>query len=479
MNQDKLKSKTRHGLLWSLVERFSTQGIQFVFGIILARILTPNDYGIIAMPLIFLSIAQCFIDSGFSTALVRKNELKEEDLSTAFIFSIAIGLFCYAILFISSPLIASFYDTPLLTDLLKVTALAILFNPLSSVQQAILTRELNFKKQAKISVTGALISGVVGLYMAYNGYGVWALVFQQVAGYLIRTILFWITVKWRPLFIWSHQSFKYLWGFGNKVLVQSLISNIFDNLYPLIIGKVYSSKDLGNYTRAQQFTQLPSVNITGVLFRVSLPIMSSIQNDIERLRNVFSKMIRVSAFCIFPTMLGLAAVADPLVRVILTDKWEGCIILIQLMSFNLMWYPIHALNLTILTAKGRSDLTLKLEIIKKTIFVIVLLLTVKLGIEWMVGATIGSSIISLFINIFYTKKILGFGLKEQLHDLIPIFITSLVMWGTVLTAISFINNDLYQLFFGCLIGVIVYGTLAFIFHKNEIKDLLDLVKATN
>lgn len=478
MSQKDLKYKTSRGITWSLVEKFATQGVQFVFGIIIARLLCPEDYGIIAMPLIFLAIAQCFIDSGFSTALIRKNELKEEDLSTAFIFSIIVGVVCYSVLFLSSPFIADFYNTPILTDLLKITALATLFNPLCTVQQAILTRELNFKKQALITVAGALASGIIGLIMANYGYGVWALVVQQVAGYTMRTILFWFTVKWKPSLVWSKESFKYLWGFGNKVLVQGLIANIFDNMYPLVIGKVYSADDLGNYTRAHQFTNLPSVNITGVLFRVALPVMSTIQNDKERLKVVFEKMIRVSAFCMFPVMLGLSALANPLIQTVLTAKWYGCVALIQLLCFSLMWYPIHALNLTILTALGRSDFTLKLEIIKKAISIIALIITVPFGIIWMVASNIVVNCLCLIVNTYYTKKIIEIGLIQQIHFLGPIFLTSFAMWTSILIINSMIADYLLQLIVGAITGFVVYGMLSILFHRTEIKALLEIFKGS-
>jgi len=475
MSTDSLKSKTQRGLAWNMVERFATQGVQFLFGIILARILSPDDYGIIAMPLIFLAIAQCFIDSGFSTALIRKQSVNEADFSTAFYFNIAVGVLCYAILFFTSPLIAKFYDTPILTDLLKVTALATLFNPLCAVQQAVLTRKMDFRSQAIISLVSATVSGGVGVYMAYNGFGVWSLVFQQVGGYFLRTVFLWLSVKWRPTTRWSNESFKYLWGFGSKVLVQGLISNIYDNIYPIVIGKVYNAKDLGNYTRAQQFSKLPSVDISGVLFRVALPVMSSIQDDDSRLSNVFFRMIRLAAFCIFPIMLGLSAVADPMIRVLLTDKWEGCIILLQLMCFNLMWYPIHAFNLTILTAKGRSDLTLKLEIIKKVIGIIILIITVPLGIVWMVGGGIVATILCLMVNTYYTKQIINIGFFDQMRVLAPLFASSFIMWVVVRIFTKLIVNDLFALIGGVLIGVFVYLILSRVFHKTEILYLKDII----
>ena len=466
MAEQSLKDKTKKGLAWNLVERFATEGVQFIFGILLARLLSPDDYGLIAMPLVFLAVAQCFIDSGFSTALIRKPDISEKDYSTAFYFNIGVGIVCYAVLFFSSPLIADFYNQPILSDLLKFTALATLFNPLCAVQQAILTRKMDFRAQAIISLIGAIISGVIGLVMAYNGYGVWSLVFQQVGGYVIRTLLFWAIVKWRPIKTWSKDSFNYLWGFGSKVLIQGLIANIYENLYPIVIGKYYSANDLGNYTRARQFTKIPSV---------VLPVFSSIQNDNERIKSVFRRMIKLSAFCIFPLMLGLSALADPLIRLLLTDKWESCIILIQIMCFSLMWYPIHAINLTILTAKGRSDLTLKLEVIKKIIGITILCVSLKFGIVWMVTASILTSLLGLIVNTYYTKKVINYGLLYQMRDLLPLFFSTLLMWIIIRLFILIFSNLYIQLFGGILVGGLCYFMMTRLFHKEQFENLVEMM----
>ncbi len=475
MAEQSLKNKTQKGLTWNLIEKFSTQGVQFIFGIILARLLSPDDYGIIAMPLIFLAIAQCLIDSGFSVALIRKPQIREEDYSTAFYFNIGVGIICYLILFLTSPLIANFYNTPILADILRVTALATLFNPLCSVQQAILTRKMDFKAQALVSFVGAILSGIVGLTMAYKGFGVWSLVTQQVGGYVIRTIFLWIIVKWRPMRVWSRESFGYLWGFGSRVLVQGIIGNIYDNIYSIVIGKVYNASDLGNYTRANTFAKLPSVDVTGVLNRVSLPVMSSLQNDNEKLGAVFSKMIRLAAFCMFPIMLGLSAVADPLIRILLTDKWEGCIILLQIMCFDLMWYPIHAFNLTILTAKGRSDITLKLEIIKRIIGITFLLITIPLGVVWMVAGGVASSLLCLFVNTIYTKKIVNIGFLKQMHDLGPILLSACVMWLGISCTIWALNNVYWQLLGGIVVGVAIYSLFVKIFMRENFILLIEMM----
>ena len=475
MQQESLKNKTKKGLAWSMIERFATQGVQFLFGIILARLLSPDDYGIIAMPLVFLAIAQCIIDSGFSTALIRKPELTEDDLSTAFYFNIGIGILCYAVLFFSSPLIADFYHTPILSSLLKVTALAVLFNPLCAVQQAILTRKIDFKTQAIVSLSGAVVSGIVGLYMAYNGFGVWSLVFQQVGGYVMRTILLWVLGKWKPKRKWSWESFHYLWGFGSKLLGSALLDTIYNNIYPIVIGKYFSTNDLGNYTRAQQFSTLPSSNVTGVLQRVTFPVLSSIQNEDERLAKNYRKILKLSAFLIFPLMLMLSAIADPLVRVLLTDKWEGCIILLQIICFSMMWYPIHAINLNLLTVKGRSDLFFRLEIFKKVVGVIIMCITIPNGILWMVSGSVVSSMIALVINTYYTGKIIHVGYFKQMRDLLPIFGVSFAMWLVIHVSFWLSSNIYTQLFIGVIVGVVFYLVSAKIILKSEWNDVLDMI----
>jgi len=475
MSEQNLKSKTKKGLAWSMIERFATQGVQFLFGIILARLLSPDDYGIIAMPLVFLAIAQCLIDSGFSTALIRKPDLTEDDLSTAFYFNICVGVICYTILFFTSPLIADFYNTPILSDLLKVTALATLFNPLCAVQQAILTRKIDFRTQAVVSLSGAVVSGIIGLVMAFNGFGVWSLVFQQVGGYAIRTSLLWILGRWKPQRRWSWESFHYLWGFGSKMLGSGLLDTTFNNIYPIVIGKFFSAGDLGNYTRAHQFATLPSSNMTGVLQRVTFPVLSTIQNEEERLQRNYRKILKLSAFLIFPLMLMLSAIADPLVRVLLTDKWEGAIILLQIMCFSMMWYPIHAINLNLLMVKGRSDLFFRLEIVKKVVGVSIMCITIPHGIIWMVSGNIVSSMISLIINTYYTGRLIKVGYLKQMGDVLPIFGVSFVMWLTIHFSFLISPNSYIQLFLGIIVGFLIYIICACLFLKSEWNDAIGML----
>ena len=472
MLKDDLKSKTKKGFAWSAIERFATQGIQFFFGILIASMLSPQDYGIIAMPLVFLALAQVFIDSGFSNALVRKPQIEETDLSTAFYFNIVVGVICYGILFIASPWIANFYNTPVLNSILKVTALATLFNPLCAVQQAILTKQIDFQTQAKVSVIAALVSGIVGLTLAYLGYGVWALVFQQVVSALIRTILLWTLSKWIPITGWSQNSFEYLWGYGSKILAVGILDTMFNNIYPLVIGKFYNAKDLGNYTRAQQFADLPVANVTGVLQRVTFPVLSAIQYEDERLKNNYLRLLRITAFVMFPMMFALAILAKPLILVLLGEKWLGCVVLLQIFCFAKIWTPINAVNLNLLQVKGRSDLFLKLEIYKKIIIILAMFITIPQGIFWMVGGTVVTTFIAFIINTYYTRKLINIGLCAQICEFIPITITTFFMVGCIFLVFCISDNIYLRLFGGLVVGISIYVSLAKIFKLRAWQDVL-------
>ena len=316
-----LKEKTVKGMMWSSIDRFSTQGIQFVFSILIARLLLPSDYGVVAMLNIFLAVSQTFIDSGFSTALIRKLDRTEVDFSTVFYFNIAVSLFFYGVLWLASPYIAAFYDIPLLEDVTKVVALTLVFSSLSGIQNAKLAINLDFKKRAKISVSTTVLTGAVGLWLAYNGYGVWALVVQSVFSALLRSMLLWAWVRWLPRLTFSWNSFREMFSFGSKLLASALLDTVYNNVTTLVVGKVFSPSVLGVYARAGSLAQYPSSNITGVLQGVTFPVLSSIQNEPERLANAYKRFLRLSAFIIFPLMVGLAAVADPLIRIVLT-QWQ-------------------------------------------------------------------------------------------------------------------------------------------------------------
>lgn len=473
---ESLKQKTVISMAWSGIERFSTAGVSFLFGLIMARLLKPSDYGMIAMLGIFMAISQTFIDSGFSSALIRKPNRTEADNATAFYFNIIVGLVCYLVLFFTAPFIARFYNTPQLTILTRIIALNLMFNSLCVVQQALLTIRLDFKTQAKISLTGVILSGIAGVILAYKGFGVWALVIQSVLSSVIRTLLLWWLAKWRPQTPFSRESFHYLFSFGSKILASGLLDTIYNNIYTIVIGKKFSSVKLGLYARADQWAQFPSVNITGILQRVSFPVLSTIQNEDKRLSIDYRKFLRLSGFIIFPLMTGMAAVADPLIRIILTDKWAGTIPLLQILCFSLMWYPIHAINLNLLQVKGRSDLFLKLEIYKKIIGVGILCITIPLGLIAMCIGQVISSILCLALNTHYTGLLIHLGFLRQMKDLFPTLTNSLVMGGLVFVSIHFIPYLGLKLIIGILIGTAYYILSNILFHTMEWNEFISIIK---
>ena len=471
MVTESLKQKTTNGLFWSSVERFSNQGVSFVFSIILARILAPRDFGIVAMIGIFFAVAQSFVDSGFSNALVRKTDRREEDLSTCFYFNIGVGIVAYIVLFLIAPFIADFYNQPILSPIIRITGLGVVLNSLCVVQQALFTIRIDFKSQAKVTLSATIISGIVGVVLAYLGYGVWALVWQGVVMSLVRMGLLWLMSKWRPKTGFSKDSFHYLFGYGSKLLASGLLDTIYNNIYPIVIGKFYSPAQLGNYSRALTFAQLPSSNITSILQRVTFPVLSTIQDDMPRLQTDYRRLLKLSAFIVFPLMMGLAAVAFPVIRIILTPKWEGCSLYLQIICFALMLYPIHAINLNLLQVKGRSDLFLRLEVIKKIVGVCIMCITIPLGITAMCIGMVASSLIALFINTFYTGKLIDIGYLKQMRDLLPIFINSLLMGGVVFITIQFIMNDFFKLMVGGIIGGLYYLLSSYIFTRDEAAEL--------
>ena len=476
MSEQTLKQATTKGLFWSSVERFSNQGVQFVFSIILARLLSPSDYGIIAMVTIFFAVAQSFVDSGFSNALVRKTDRVEEDLSTCFYFNIGVGIIAYIVLFLIAPLVANFYNQPILSPIIRITGLEVMLNSLCVVQQALFTIKIDFKSQAKITLSATVISGIVGILLAYQGYGIWALVWQGVASSIVRMGLLWLMSKWRPRTGFSKSSFNYLFGYGSKLLASGLLDTIYNNIYPIVIGKFYNPTQLGNYSRALGWAQLPSANITSILQRVTFPVLSAIQDDTLRLQNSYRRLLKLSAFIVFPLMMGLAAIASPLIRVILTAKWDGCVLYLQILCFALMLYPIHAINLNLLQVKGRSDLFLRLEIIKKIIGVIILIITIPLGITAMCLGMVFSSIICLIVNTYYTSRFIDVGLLTQLKDLRIILINSLVMGGGIYILTSFIDIEGLKLVMGIVIGFLLYFIGSFYFSKAELQEVISLIK---
>lgn len=473
---ESLKNKTVKGVVWSTLERFSVAGVNFIFGLVLARLLMPSDYGAIAMLAIFMAIAQTFIDSGFSNALIRKPDRTETDNATAFYFNIGVGLVAYALLYLVAPYITQFYDTPILTPLTRIMGLNLLLNSLCVVQQALLTARIDFKTQAKISLTAAIISGLVGIGFAYVGYGVWALAIQSVLASVIRTFLLWILAKWRPKAKFSKESFRNLFGYGSKLMVSGLLDTIYNNLYTIVIGKRFSAANLGVYSRADQWANFLAINITGILQRVTFPVLSTIQDEDERLRTNYRKFLRISGFVVFPLMMGLAAIADPLTRFILTDKWADSIPLLRILCFALMLYPIHAINLNLLQVKGRSDLFLRLEIYKKILGVATLCVTIPMGITAMCVGRVFTSWVALTMNTHYTGKLIHLGFFQQLKDYLPTLFNSFIMAAIVYGVTLAIPDSGLQLLTGVIVGAFYYILSNFLLKTMEWKELILIVK---
>lgn len=416
---ESLKSQSLSGIKWSAIERFGVQGIQFIIGLILARLLSPSDYGIIGMLAIFMAISQTIIDSGFSKALIQKQDRTEVDFSTAFFFNIVVGIVCYLSLFFSSPFIATFFNEPILKDVLRVLAINLFLNSLAVVPVAKLSIKVDFKTQSKASIISTLLSGTLGIILAYRGVGVWALVAQSVSHSFVNVVLLWGLLKWRPQWQYSWESFKKLFGYGGNVLVAGIISTIYANINTLVIGKFYTPKDLGFFTRGNQFPALLSTNITAILQRVTFPILSKIQDDTQRLISVYREYIKISSLGIFFLLSLLASLGKPLIELLLTDKWLDATIYLQVFCFALMFDHLCQINLNLLYVKGDTKYILRLEIIKKSISFVILLISIPFGVLAICLSQVIYSQIAVYINTYYTGKLYNFGYIKQIKDYLP------------------------------------------------------------
>lgn len=475
METKTLKQQALSGAKWTSIEKISTQLLQFIIGVIVARLVTPSDFGIVGMLAIFIAFGNALLDSGFGTALIRQKDKDEKDYSTVFFFNIAVGFVIYIFLFFSAPLIADFYQTPILSDVTQVYGLILLINSFIVVQVAKLTAELRFKIQFIINSLALGISGVVGIAMAYNGFGVWAIVWQQLTNRLICTFLIWIFARWRPMLYFSKQSFKKLFSFGSKMLILSFIDIIYDNVYTLTIGKFYAPQFVGYYTRSQQIVNIPQHSISQIVSKVSLPILSPYQDDNEKLLKVFEKIFRLTIFAVYPLLVGLVVLAKPLIQILLGEKWLPCVPYLQILSFGALWVALTLINLNLFIVKGRSDILLKLGIIKKIIGFVIVAVTIKLGMYWICFGTTIYALCAFIINGNQTHKLLGYGIIAQLLTIMPIFIKSVIMGAIVYLVCLLTNSYVIQLIIGFLVGIIVYFGLGFIVKDKSHNDFIDII----
>lgn len=472
---ESLKQKTVKGVAWTSLDQALGTGFGFVIGVILARLLSPGDYGLLAMIAVFNAIAFSFLDSGFGNALIRKPDLTENDNCTAFYFNIVAGVVLYGIIWLIAPWVSVFYDKPILTQLLRVEALLLIISSFKIVQSTQLSRALNFKAKAIINVTSQVISGALAIYAAYHGLGVWALVLQHIASGIISLIMLWLFSPWRPRGKWNKKSLSYLWGYGSKLLASGLLDRIYGNIYPIIIGKFYSAADLGHYTRASHYAYLPSGTLTSVLQQVTFPVLSQIQEDTQRLAGSYRRMLRFTVFIVFPVMIGMAVLAYPLVITLVTDKWAPCVPYLQIICFSSMWYPVHAINLSLLQVKGRSDLFLRLEIIKKILITVVIFVCVPFGIMGICYGAVFTSLACLAINTYYTGKLIKVGFIRQMMDMTPTLLNSIFMGAVIYLVTAPMTNELLKLAVGIPLGIVVYLLIAWVFRMPELQEALDIL----
>ena len=471
---ESLKNKTVKGVGWSFIDNLSSSGITFLVGLVLARLLTPSEYGIMAILTIFIAVSNSIVDSGFSNALIRKTDARRVDYNTVFLFNLLVSGLLYVVLFLAAPAISRFFKEPLLVEVMRVIGWVLVINALAIIPRTLFVKEVNFKTQTKVSLIASISSGVIGIGMALAGLGVWSLVGQQLSRQLLNTLFLWIYCTWRPAWEFSMQSFKELFGFGSKILLSGLLNTIFNEIYSLVIGRCYTSAQLGQYTRANQFNQIFSSNLTTVIQRVSYPVLSSIQDESERLREAYRKVIKSTMLISFACMLGMAAVARPLILILIGEKWLPAVGFLQIICFSGMLYPLHAINLNILQVKGRSDLFLRLEIIKKIIAVGPLVLGVLYSIEYMLWGSVCTSIIAYFLNSYYSAGLIDYPTKEQIKDILPTFLVSFVtaaaMW--ILTLLSLSNWLLLPL--QCLLGIVLAVLIYECLHLPEYVEVKQL-----
>ncbi len=472
---DSLRNKAVRGAGWSFADSFLGQGITFLVGLVLARLLTPDEYGLIGIITIFITVLNSIVDSGFSNALIRKPHATRDDYNTMFITNLVFSILMFLLLFFSAPAIAAFFKRSELVNLTRVMGIVVIFNALSIVQNTILTKHLDFKTKTKASLISAIVSGIIGIGMAIKGFGVWSLVGQALSRQLVNSLCLWLFNRWWPQLKFCWDSFKEMWSFGWKLLVSKLIDTTWNELYQVVVGKFYSPATLGQYTRGKQFAQILSANITSVVQRVSFPTLSEIQDERTRLVNAYRKIIRTTMFVTTPLMFALAGVAHPFIYCLIGPQWDLAASFLPLICISMSLYPLHAINLNMLQVQGRSDLFLKLEIVKKAIAVGPILLGIFLNIYWMLIGTIISGFFSFFLNSYYSGRMIGYSSMDQIKDILPFY----GLGFSVAVSVYFFRylplSNYIILSIQLIIGIIVFIGICLAFKINEYQDVKQIL----
>ena len=471
------KEKFLGGLLWRFLERCGAQGVTFIVSIVLARLLDPAMYGTIALITVFTSILQVFVDSGLGNALIQKKDADDLDFSSVFYFNLVLCLLLYSLMFFSAPLIAKFYNDLTLTPLIRVLSLVLIISGVKNIQQAYVSRHLLFRRFFFATLGGTIGAAVIGIYMAWKGFGVWALVVQNLFNMTVDTIILWLTVKWRPKMMFSWERLKSLLSYGWKILMAKLIDTVYNDLRSLIIGKMYTSKDLAFYNRGKQFPRVVVTNINTSIDSVLFPTLSSQQDKVANVKSITRRAITISTYIMMPIMMGIAVCAEPLVHIVLTDKWLPVVPFMRVFCFNYAFYPIHTANLNAIKAMGRSDLFLKLEIQKKIVGLVAMLATMWISVEAMAYSLLFTTIISQLINSHPNKELLNYRYLEQIKDMLPQICLSCVM-GVVVFMLSFLPLQAWIiLLIQIVVGFVVYLVGSIIMKIESFNYILNLTKS--
>lgn len=470
------KQKVFSNLIWRFAERIGAQLVGFIVSIVLARILSPNDYGTIALVTVFTNIMQVFVDSGLGNALIQKKDADDIDFSTVFYTNVFFCIIMYLIIFFIAPLIAKFYNNEQLTAITRVLGITILISGVKNVQQAYVSKKLIFKKFFFATLAGTIGAGILGIVLARNGYGVWALVVQQLFNLTVDTIILWITVEWRPKKVFSFDRLKMMFSYGWKLLASSVLDTVYNNIRQLIIGKLYSSSDLAFYNKGKQLPELIVNNVNTSIDSVLLPTMSEKQEHKEIVKTMTRRAIKTSVFIMAPLMIGLASTSNSVIKILLTDKWLPTVPYLCIFCISFMFYPIHTANLNAIKAMGRSDLFLKLEIMKKIVGMVLLLITMKISVMAMAVSLFVSGIFSQIINAWPNKDLLGYSYLEQLKDIMPNILLAVFM-GIIVYFINFLHTPtIITLLVQIIFGAIIYIRGAKLLKIDSFEYVINIIK---
>lgn len=461
-----LTERTINGAGWSFVDNIANQGITFLVGVVLARLLSPDEYGLIGIITIFIILFSAIVDSGLSTALIRDKEVDDNDYNTAFWANSGLGIVMFLILFLMSNIIARFFERVELVSLTRAMAFVLVINSISTVQRTILTKKLDFKIQTKVSLIASLGSGIVGIGMAFLGWGVWSLVGQQISRQALQSLFLWIWSSWSPQLFFSYTSFKKMYVFGWKIMVSSIINSIWNEAYQIVIGKFYTPSCLGQYTRAKQFADIFSVNLTSVVQRVSFPALSEIQDEQERLKESYRRALKITMLFTFFFLFVLAAMSKALIISLIGNQWDDAIRFLPIICLQCIFYPLSAINLNILMVKGKSGVYLKLEVVKRIIAIIPLLLGIFIGIYYMLWGSVIYGIIAYCINAYYSGKEINYTLKEQVKDLAPTFIYSFFV-SCVVFVVGYVDSSCYIVLLLQMITAIILSIFVLSITNNR------------